>query len=219
MNAYVQFANDYKCWPSVETITFRGSDVNDDRQIAYARRDETKRGRVALASETVLGDLVEWHLPDILLDGVEPELGDRIYVAAESEIDSGTELWMVHEASKVRFGTEWVIKATRFGASFLRHTVDVLKPTITRDTDTAATKESFAETRTKVPCWVRPATANESVAWFQEDSVAGYLVYFDSDPAVNTPHVLLFGDRYLAVQGYARNVDGLNLLWIVPCLG
>lgn len=216
MNAYREYANEYRWWENVEAVTLRGSQT---REIAYAKRDDTKRGRVPAASETVLGDSVDWHIPDALLDGVELQIGDRLYVGMEADIDSTTELWLVRETMRVRFGTEWVAKSMRFGATMLRHTVDIKGPTIAKDSDTGAASETFAVIRSGVPCWVRPATADESVAWFQESSIAGFLVHFDHDPAVDTPHVLIFGERPLAVQGYARNVDGLNVLWIVPCIG
>lgn len=215
-NAYAQFATDYKHWDHTETITLRGS---QSVELTYARRNETKRGRVPVASESIIGDLVDWHIPDSLLNDVEPQVSDRIYVGAEADIDSTTEVWLINEVNRVRFGTEWIAKSTRFGSSFLRHTVNVKNPTITKDLDTGAAQESFVTIQSDVPCWVRPATADESVAWFQEGSIAGYLVYFDHDPLVDTPHVLEFDGRLLAVQGYARNVDGLDLIWIVPCLG
>lgn len=215
-NAQVQFAYDYKHWDHTETITLRGS---QSLEIHYAKRHETKRGRVPLASESILGDLTNWHIPSALLDGVELQVGDRIYLASEADIDSTTPVWIIHEASSVRFGTEWIATSTRFGSALLRHKVDITNPTITKDDETGGAKESFEVIQHQVPCWVRPATAQESTAWFQEDSVAGYLVYFDHDPEVDTENAFIFGNRTLAVQGYAKNSDGLDVIWIVPCVG
>ena len=221
MNPYFAFANDYKQWDGIETVTVRANrfDVTKSDQIGYAKRDDTKRGLGKLANETVRGEVVDWHVPHQLLSNLkELQTSDRIYVASSGAIKPDTELWVVEQASKVRFGTEWIANSFRVDSAAAPHVVDIEKSVTAQDSETGAATETWATEKSKQPCWVRPFDARNSPVFFQEAADVDVLVYFFSAIELGTAHRLLFGSRRMAVQGPARNVDESDRLWIVPCL-
>ena len=223
MSTYTDFENDYEQWENIETVTVRSLRADDNTksdQVSFSKRNETRRGKVPFASENIVGETVDWHLPHKLLvnlDGVR--IGDRIYVAPTPFIKDTTELWIVDECQKVRFGTEWICKAVLASASSFRHKVNVELSSTGQDTETgAATESPWRTVESNRPCWVRSADADSLILFDQEASQMSHVVFFPSKINVGTAHRFLFGTRYLAVQGTARNVDELDVLWSVPAL-
>jgi head-tail adaptor len=221
MSVYTDFATDYLQWENVETVTVRSTrtDGTLNDQVSYAKRDETKVGRVPVAAETIVGETVDWHLPDTLLTNLgDVRIGDRIYLAGESSIDGATEVWLVDEAQRVRFNTEWKCRSVLASAASFRHKVTIQKSTTGQDSETAGATETWTVVSENRPCWVRSATPQASELFGQEASEMSHVVYFVDELEVGTTHRFVFGDRYLAVQGPARNVDEMDMLWAVPAI-
>lgn len=100
-----QLANLYQKMPGTEPIsltTRRGpnNDTTSTITVSHAwmrdiTRDDVSKGLVTTAKEGIV-----WHVPDILLAGVEIETGDTI-------TDSSNVKWTVMSVTRVRMRTHW----------------------------------------------------------------------------------------------------------------
>ena len=211
-------AHDYLAWPNVETVTVRTR--RDDEtvlsdEIAYAMRENVSRGRAGLANEEILGDLLRWNIPAVLMTQIgDIQPGDVIIEGSEVNADGSENVWIIEQCQKVRFGSQWLCDAIK---PTLRHKVDIYGPVVTRKTD-AHPSESFGVEKVRVSCWVRPVSPKTALTYGQEGDDLTHLLYFSSDPEVDTRHYALFGTRKLAFTAHARDVDGLGRLWLAPAL-
>ena len=95
------------------------------------------------------------------------------------------------------------------------HTVTLERPVISED-DLGGRDRAWSVISEDLSCWVQPATAATREEYAERGITITHRVYFGASPAICMGDRLLFGIRYMVVEGRFNTAETSDL-WVADC--